>query len=716
MFGRFQRFVLGISAVLALSACSEDFAAESITGPDAEPAASVLSASGASAVRVTNVQATSGRQYTALAGAMADAQAVYGDRNSHYENVPSFVQGLTLIRTRNSDQNSTGTRFLSFDVDRPVRVYVAYHGTRPPAWMTSAGFNSTGRSVVVVRDTDGARLRYHLYAKNFEAGRVTLGGNRDSGSDGKAMYGVMVEATAADPQLVFVNNVSAASGRLYTPVPGGLHNQAAAYGDRHSHFEEVPASLIGQTYLRTRNNDQASSGNKAFVSFDIDRPATVYVAYHGTQPPAWMAGGGFVATGERVVVVRDTDGARLRFQLYARNFEAGPVTLGSNRDAGSDGVSMYTVIFKANGNAPPQASRFISAGFHHTCALDNVGRAYCWGDNNDRGQLGDGTFTSRLTPTAVVGGHTFRTISAGAYHTCGLTAAGDAYCWGKNDYGQLGNGNFTNNNQPVRVHGQTFTQINAGGYSTCGLATDGRAYCWGRNNRGQLGNNEPVSFVTSTPVAVAGGRSYNVLSVGFEHVCGVASGGAAYCWGKNSNGQLGDGSTTTRLAPVLVQGGLTFTTVSVTGAGTGQPGHGQNHSCGLAVDGKAYCWGDNWHNNLGINQSRGNRSRPVAVKGVPHFTDIGTGGDHSCGVTSAGEAWCWGDNLQGQLGNGERTDYHQAIRVGGGHAFSRIAVGWDHTCGWTNGGQLFCWGLNNHGQIGDGSRINRNRPVAVRMP
>jgi alpha-tubulin suppressor-like RCC1 family protein len=243
----------------------------------------------------------------------------------------------------------------------------------------------------------------------------------------------------------------------------------------------------------------------------------------------------------------------------------------------------------------------LTTGFRHTCGLAAAGDAYCWGVNGS-GQLGDGTTTDRLSPVPVASGLVFTAVSAGDFHTCGVTAAGAAYCWGANGDGQLGDGTTTSRSTPVRMVGDvSFAAVNAGGFHTCGLTAAGAAYCWGANSngRGQLGDGTTTS--RSRPVPVAGGVSFATVSAGFIHTCAVTVAGAAYCWGDNSQGQLGDGTTTSRPSPVRVAGDVSFAAVHAGGSGQAL-GY---HTCGVTAAGAAYCWGQNARGQLGDGTTTG---------------------------------------------------------------------------------------------------------------
>ena len=317
----------------------------------------------------------------------------------------------------------------------------------------------------------------------------------------------------------------------------------------------------------------------------------------------------------------------------------------------------------------------ISASEDHNCALTSAGVAYCWGEN-DYGAIGDGTTVKKLIPTAVSGGLKFRMVIAGDYHTCGLTSAGAAYCWGQNDNGQIGDGTEdTNRLTPTAVSGGLkFTSINAGHRHTCALTSAGVAYCWGENDGGQIGDGTTVKKLI--PTAVSGGLKFTSIDAGDNATCALTSAGAAYCWGYDQSGSNGSGETVDSSTPQAVIGGHTWISISA----------GDDHTCGLTTAGAAYCWGQNSAGELGDGTtSSSDEAGPRAVIGNLKFASVmangHSDGNHSCGITTAGDAYCWGDNDSGTLGDGTTDDSDSAgpQLVLGGHRWMLDSGGCDRS-------------------------------------
>ena len=373
------------------------------------------------------------------------------------------------------------------------------------------------------------------------------------------------------------------------------------------------------------------------------------------------------------------------------------------RDAVGAAVS-GTVAFGVS--TPGAFLSMVSAGGYHVCGLNASGAAYCWGAN-DLGQVGDGTTTNRSKPVAVSGGRTFSSITAGASHSCGLVGQSVA-CWGQNLYGQLGDNTTTNHSTPTAVSNGavSFTAVSAGQHHTCALSTTGAAYCWGDNAYGQVGNGT-VGGTRLLPTAVTGGLTFTAINAGGgDHTCARTSAGVVYCWGRNTEGQLGDNTTTSRGTPVAVSTAQTF--ASVIG--------GLTHTCALTAAGATYCWGDNLHGALG-DGSTTRRFAPTAASGVGTLSILSAGGYAGCGVNSVGAAICWGWGTSGQHGDGlTNVDQPTASAVLGGLAFSAITSGFAHTCGLSDFGEAYCWGYNFYGQVGDLSATNRTVPTRVGAP
>lgn len=347
----------------------------------------------------------------------------------------------------------------------------------------------------------------------------------------------------------------------------------------------------------------------------------------------------------------------------------------------------------------------ISAGAFHTCALMATGRVRCWGENY-YGQLGDGTTHYQSAPTDVAGlTSSVVAISSGKLHTCALTTTGGVKCWGNNKTGQLGDGTSEIKRTPSEVIGLAngVTDMSAGGDHTCAVIA-GKALCWGYNVYGQLGDGTRADKTRPADVADLS-NGVVTISAGGWHTCALISEGGVKCWGGNSSGQLGDGTTTDRAAPVPV--------VALSN-GVAAISAGEQHTCALTDAGGVKCWGYNDHGQLGDGTTT-NRSTPVDVIGLGSgIIALSAGGYHTCALTSIGGIFCWGWNGAGQLGNGSTADrYTPANPVGLESGTAAIQAGFGHTCALLAAGRVMCWGNNNVGQLGDGTTVNKVAPVDV---
>jgi alpha-tubulin suppressor-like RCC1 family protein len=350
----------------------------------------------------------------------------------------------------------------------------------------------------------------------------------------------------------------------------------------------------------------------------------------------------------------------------------------------------------------------------HSCAITRGGALQCWGDNAN-GQLGDGTTTASARPVAVRGFAAGVTaIAAGDRYTCALTTAGGVSCWGYNEFGQLGNGTTSDSASPVDVTGLAngISAIAARGEHTCALTVAGGVKCWGANINGQLGDGSTTN--SPTPVDVVGlATGIIAITTGGEHTCALRTDGAVKCWGWNAAGQLGDGTTTDRSSPVDAgrptsphgDAPRSFKVRSIAAGG--------RHTCAVTIEGDVWCWGRNDEGQLGDGTTV-SRGTPDYSQLGSEASAVSNGGNYTCALARAGGVQCWGDNSAGQLGNSGAIEGSPLVAVAGlGSGVTAIAAGYYHSCAVTTDGGVKCWGLNDSGQLGDGTTTDRSIPVPV---
>jgi len=347
----------------------------------------------------------------------------------------------------------------------------------------------------------------------------------------------------------------------------------------------------------------------------------------------------------------------------------------------------------------------VAGGGAHTCVLTGAGTVECWG-NNRYGELGDGTTIDRVTPTPVAGlGRRTVALAVGGGHTCALDDAGAVWCWGENDSGQLGDGTLTNRSNPIQVPGLpgAMTAIAAGMAHTCAAAASGGVWCWGLvGSEAQLGRSVGLDNSVALPVA---GLSFGVkaLAAGDLHTCALTSIGLTLCWGWNGVGQLGDGTTDTRPAPTVVKEMGTRATAIAAGG---------DSTCAVVRGGAVECWGAGPL--LGNQHYQNPVSTPVSglTAGV---RAVSVSDDFACAVMDVGDVRCWGTNYDGVLGDGTTASrYVPSLASTVGAPVTGIGAGMYHACAVLSGGGLKCWGRNTWAQLGTGSLSTRSvEPVRV---
>ena len=394
----------------------------------------------------------------------------------------------------------------------------------------------------------------------------------------------------------------------------------------------------------------------------------------------------------------------------------------------------------------PETFADVAVGARNACAIDTDGELFCWGSAN-RGASGLGYDSDRSLPALAAEGP-FMDVDADLDHTCAVSEAGTASCWGRNALGQLGDGTLLTRTAPTALPGENWVQVQTGNNFTCGLqrpsSGPGVVSCWGTESAGELGNGAAGAVNTPTPITLA--EDVVEIALGLNHACARTANERLYCWGRNTEGQIGDGTNNARDTPLRVDptGAANFKSIASNGRfncairgnngalwcwGTntnGQLGLGvgaateitvptlvstgwdnvatsSNHTCGVKA-GELFCWGRNASGELGFGATS---ATPPEVP-----TKVGTKSDWSVAalgqglftyaVDETGAVWSWGPNASGQLGNGSLTTTLPPTQVLQGFGFTRLAVGNEHVCGLDAGKALLCWGTTTTAQLGSG--------------
>jgi alpha-tubulin suppressor-like RCC1 family protein len=365
----------------------------------------------------------------------------------------------------------------------------------------------------------------------------------------------------------------------------------------------------------------------------------------------------------------------------------------------------------------------VTLGQSFGCAIINVSgpAAFCWGDSDGYGKLGNGQFSADDPfPVPVFGLSTAPSglptgpaqLSAGTNHACVLLQDGPMECWGEGNFGALGDGSTLDHAIPAPVLGlptATVYSLSAGTITGCAVTTSLTAQCWGQ----MTGDGSPLTTVHTSAVAVLGLPAAGVsqISAAFGGCAVALNGGlstSAFCWGDNSSGELGNNTTQDQTTPVKVKGLSAVQQIST----------GGRHACAVAHQGDVWCWGANGNGELGDGTTTA-RLKPVEVTGLPaKAVQVEAGGRHTCALLTDNSVWCWGKGGNGELGNGSTSDSATPVQVTTLPPAVQIAIGGtlisgNSSCALTTAGAVFCWGWNASGQLGDGTTSDADVPEGV---
>ncbi|MFK8001030.1 MAG: RCC1 domain-containing protein [Polyangiales bacterium] len=380
-------------------------------------------------------------------------------------------------------------------------------------------------------------------------------------------------------------------------------------------------------------------------------------------------------------------------------------TLGPG-DASLDAAAPDAGVMDAGTDIPlvdasvPPLGRTLAAGTDHTCIVVE-GQLLCFG-SNALGQLGrEGS--DLLTPTLVEADRRWIEVTAGERFGCGLITGGEVLCWGDNRDGQLGDGTFNTRRAPATT-GLNVDRVRAGYHGVCGVTESGEAYCWGRNSEGQIGIGSSGGAPPPEPAPVlVSSQDWTDVDLSQGHACAL-SGTDLYCWGRNTQGQLGLGAGAVEQVrtPTLAQEG-SYQRVVV----------GPVNGCALDEAGALYCWGSNTAGQLGT--GTGMDALVPTLVDARRFIDVDIDTFHACAITG-GELYCWGRNAEGQLGLGDLLTRTTPARVGEFTDWVEVAVGRFHTCAKRSNGSVWCTGENEDGRLGVGDTGRRNDFTEVVLP
>lgn len=370
--------------------------------------------------------------------------------------------------------------------------------------------------------------------------------------------------------------------------------------------------------------------------------------------------------------------------------------------------------YSGDGKTCAQALAQIATAGDHSCARRSDGALLCWGANGV-GQLGAGASVTEAKAPLRIGSDLWQAVATGFQYTCGIKMDGTLWCWGDGACAVLGDGGdnlYCDGARPVYAPyptggAATWKSLSAGEQHACAIQSDGSLWCWGENDQGELGTSDadPRTVPTRIGADVAADKTWTAIAAGWRHTCGVRS-GQLWCWGANDFGQLGDNGAVPSISfPKRIGTSASFVTVAA----------GDGHTCAVLGDKTLACWGDGAAGQLGLGDGAlaTGASTPTPVPGAMQWAEVAASGINTCGRTTGGALYCFGDNRYGQVGDGTFVQRSSPASVAGGGTWAQVALGFRETCATSASGQGSCWGQNSDGSIGAGTGGEADAPIEV---
>ena len=388
-----------------------------------------------------------------------------------------------------------------------------------------------------------------------------------------------------------------------------------------------------------------------------------------------------------------------------------------------DGTNQYSLVPVPVNSDTDWAS--ISLGFYHSCAIKDNGSLWCWGDNMD-GTVGDGSQLDKSIPVQIGTDLDWKQISANSDHTCAVKTTGTLWCWGNNGGDDiLGLGptipSFTVQPLPQQLGTDTdWEEVSTGTTHSCALKIGGSIYCWGNGASGRLAQDSTDTADKDTPVPILSSQSWLSVRAGHTHTCAVAIDNSLWCWGSNSNGATGQGTSASSLY-LPAQVGVDMDWLAVNS--------GRYYTCGIKAapdinaiqTNQLLCWGDNDDGQTGDGTASNilKLDPGVVVGDATNWRSVSAYAYHTCGTKHDNTLWCWGNNEDGSVGNGVDDNNNAGIPTPtpqqiGAAEWESVEVGGVHTCAIKQNGTLWCWGANTNGELGNGSAWSGD-PLMVRF-